>query len=186
MLGNIDSEWVVLILEDMFLSSPVDNHMLSEIVDSAISENVGYLKLANATPLYFSKNKSELIGAIPKGVKYRVGVGFALWNKDVLKRLLIPGESAWEIERNGSLRSSFFSEPFFALSSTLRSKPPLNYKNSVVKGKWNRGVIKFMRREGLQDFISNRKIQSIGSYLYIKAYLFRLELYLFFKKHWYQ
>jgi hypothetical protein len=186
MLENIESEWVLLSLEDLFLSSPVNSAFMSEIIDLAIAKEVGYLKLSDVTPFHFSKNKSELIGELPRGVKYRSGIGLALWNKDVLKRLLIPGESAWEIERNGSLRSNSFIEPFCALSSRLRSNVPLKYKNTVIKGKWSLDAINFLRREGFEDCIPNRTVQSIWSYLYVKAYLFRLELYLLVRKYWYQ
>lgn len=185
MLKRIESPWIILWIEDLFISKPIDSEYISKLINTAQEKNVGYLKLATSTPWVFAKNKEELMGPIPKGVKYRSGIGLALWNKETLLNLLIPGESAWQIERNGSDRSNFFVEPFYALTPNVRSNPPITVINSVIKGRWSLNVLKYLKREGFEDHISNRKTQPLWSYLYGRAYLFRLELYRVMKKYWY-
>jgi hypothetical protein len=186
MLDRIESPWLILWIEDLLLSSTIDTSRLLELVSIAQKKKVGYLKLAANTPWAFTNDKNQLIGPIPKGAKYRSGIGLALWNKETLIRLLSPGESAWQIERNGSHRSNSLIEPFYALSTNLRSNPPIKFINSVVKGKWNIDVLSFLKKEGLGDCISNRSILSLWSYTYIKLYLLRLDLYRILGKHWYE
>lgn len=185
MLHRVESPWVILWIEDLLISRRIDTEYISKLVNNAQENNVGYLKLATSTPWVFTKNKEQLMGAIPKGVKYRSGIGLALWNKETLLNLLVPGESAWEIERNGSHRSNSFVEPFYALTPNVRSNPPITVINSVIKGKWNPDVLTFLKKEGLDDHIPNRKNQPLWSYLYGKAYLFRLDLYRIMRKYWY-
>lgn len=186
MLENVKTPWLILWIEDFLLSSKIDTDRILNLVNQAQKNQVGYLKLAANTPWAYTNDKKQEIGPIPKGVKYRSGIGLALWKKETLKRLLTPGESAWQIERFGSHRSNSFIEPFYALSTNTISNPPIKYKNSVIKGSWNLGVLPFLKREGLENCIPNRPKQSLWSFLYIELYLFRLDLYRIMRKYWYE
>jgi hypothetical protein len=186
MLERIETPWLILWIEDLLLSTPINTARLSNLIDLAQNHQAGYLKLSANTPWAFTKDKTQEIGPIPKGIKYRATIGLSLWKKDVLVRLLRPGESAWQVERNGGLRSNSFVEPFCCLSTNVRSNPPLSSVNSVIKGRWNRDALPFLRKEGLGDCIPNRPIQSFWSYLYAKMYLLRLDLYRSMGKYWYE
>jgi len=186
MLKRVESSWIILWIEDLFISKKIDTNYISKLVNIAQENKVGYLKLDIGTPWAFTKNKNELVGPLPKGIKYRSGIGLALWNKKTLQKLLIPGESAWEIERNGSKRSNSLAEPFYSLTPTVRLNPPITVINSVIKGKWSPDVLEFLKNEGFGYCIPNRKHQSLWSYLYGKAYLFRLDIYRIFRKYWYE
>lgn len=186
MLNRIESPWLILWIEDLLISKTIDTEYISKLVNIAQENKVGYLKLAANTPWAFTNSRKQLMGPIPKGVKYRSGIGLALWNKETLIKLLSPGESAWQIERNGSHRSNYFVEPFYALSPNVRSKPPITVINSVIKGRWNPDVLTFLKNEGLGDYIPNRQNQPLWSYIYAKAYLFRLDLYRIIGKYWYE
>ena len=186
MLDQIDSPFIILWIEDLLISKTINTGYIKKLIKIAIDNKVGYLKLAISTPWAFTKNKHQMIGSIPKGVKYRSGIGLALWNKETLKKLLIPGESAWQIERNGSHRSNSFVEPFYALTPHVKSNPPISVINSVIKGRWNLDVLKFLKNEGLGESITNRQKQPLWSYIYGKAYLFRLNLYRIFQCYWYE
>lgn len=186
MLDRIESSWLILWIEDLLLSLPINTARLSNLIDLAQNHQVGYLKLSANTPWAFTNDKKQEMGPTPKGIKYRATIGLSLWDKDVLIRLLSPGESAWQIERDGSLRSNSFVEPFYCLSTNVRSNPPLSYVNALIKGRWNRDALPFLRKEGLGDCIPNRPIQSFWSYFYAKMYLFRLDLYRRLHKYWYE
>ena len=185
MLERINAPWVILWIEDLFISKKIKSSYVSELVNMAIEKEAGYLKLDIGTPWAFAKDKNRLIAPLPKGIRYRSGIGLALWNKNTLTNLLKPGESAWEIERNGSKRSNAMNEPFYSLTPKARLNPPIKVINSVIKGKWNPEVLKFMKSEGFSDNIPNRKHQSILSYLYSKAYLLRLDIFRVLRRYWY-
>ena len=185
MLDRIETPWLILWIEDLLLSSPINTSRLSNLIADAQNHQAGYLKLSANTPWAFTKNKAQEMGPVPKGIKYRATIGLSLWKKDVLVRLLRPGESAWEIERNGSLRSNTFNEPFYCLSPNVKSNPPILFVNAVIKGLWNREALSFLEKEGLGDCIPNRQIQSFWSCLYAKMYLLRLDFYRRMGKYWY-
>lgn len=183
-LNEIPTDWVIIWIEDLFLTNKVNNNYLNSILDNAIKNDVGYLKLAANTPWVYSYDNDLQIGPIPIGVKYRSGIGLALWKKKALLDLLVPGENAWEIERYGSRRSNESAHSFYAFTSNMRNNIPIKFLNSVIKGRWNLEVISFLKKEGFSNLISKRKKQSIWSYIYIKLYLFRLELFRILRIYW--
>jgi hypothetical protein len=181
-IKQVEEEWIILWYEDGFLTKKVDNQLVEYIIDIAISRKINYLKLTVDYPLYYGK-KEEDIGLIPKGVKYRSAMGMALYHKSTLKNILSPGLSAWELDVSDFDDSKI---DFYALNSYYRFQRPFTVLNSVIKGKWYLGTPKFLKNEGLGNFISNRSIQSFNEYLYIKFYLLRIELYFIFNKYWYK
>lgn len=182
-LKQVESQWLILWVEDAFITSKINTSRIKKLIGDAQKDNAVYLKLITSTPWAFVKDKKQEIGPIPKGVKYRSGIGLGLWNKETLLKILKPGESAWQIDRSN--RSNSFSEPFYALTPNVRSNPPVQVLNSVIKGRWNRDALSFLAKEGLEEYIPNRQVQSFWSYLYMKLYLFRLDLYRRMGKYWY-
>lgn len=182
-LKNIEQEWVIIWYEDAFITKKVDTARIKAIINLGISQDVGYLKLTTDYPLYYAKSKDEVMGPIPKGVKYRSAMGMALYNVKTLKKLLVPGESAWQLDK--STRANDLDDKFYALASGLRHDQPFTIINSVIKGKWLREAPAFLKREGLEDLIPNRAVQALKPYLYIQLFLLRTELFIRFKKYWY-
>lgn len=186
MLDRIETPWLILWIEDLLLTSPINTARLLNLIAIAQSHHVGYLKLAAVTPWAFTDDKTQEMGPVPKGIKYRATIGLALWNKNVLIRLLRSGESAWEFERNASTRSNSFVESFYCLSANVSSNPPIQYVNAVRKGRWILGTLSFLTKEGFGDCILNRPKQSFWSYLYERMYVLRLDLYRRMGKYWYE
>ena len=145
MLGRIEQEWVILWLEDRFLSAPVDTARILGLIRTAQRNRAGYLKLIANYPLALVGDPSLQIGEIPKGVRYRVSITVALWEKKVLLKILRPGETAWDIERMGSIRSNGLDEKFYCLSSIMKNDPPITDVHGIVKGKWVREAYEFLR-----------------------------------------
>lgn len=181
-INHVEEEWIIIWYEDGFLKKKVDNQLVEYLIDKAISKNIDYLKLTVDYPLYYGK-KDEDLGLIPKGVKYRSAMGMALYKKSALKKILNPGLSAWQLD------TSDFDDleiEFYALNSNYRFQRPFTVLNSVIKGKWYLGTPKFLKKEGLVKFISNRSVQPLFEYLYIQLYLLRIELYFTINKYWYR
>ncbi len=182
-LKKIEQNWVIIWYEDAFITKPVNTSRIKNIILEGIQHDVGYLKLTTDYPLYYSKSSCEIMGPIPKGVKYRAAMGMALYNVNTLKKLLIPGESAWKLDK--STRANHFGDKFYALSSEQRHDQPFTVLNSVIKGKWFRETPAFLKQEGLSELIKNRDVQSLKSYLYIQLFILRIELFFRLKKYWY-
>ena len=186
MLKHINATWVLLWIEDFVLAAPVDYARLSKMITSVQSQGAVYLKPIASFPYAYLKNTNEEIGILPKGIRYRVNIGITLFKKETLVSLLKPGESAWEIEYNGASRSENIQEDFYCLSANMKSNPPISYINLVGKGMLLRDSIKFLKKEHLEDFIPNRKVQPLRSDIYYKLYLFRLDVYRLLRLYWYK
>ncbi len=186
MLEKIDSPWIILWIEDFLLSSPVDTVRMTKLISDAQEQDAGYVKLIASFPYAYTNNKNDEIAILPKGIRYRVNIGITLFKKDVLISLLRCGESAWDIEYKGAARSNNLNEKFFSLNSNLKSNPPISYVNAVTKGRWIRNSVSFLKREGLENCLSSRKVQPWWSYIYYRLYLIRLEIFTFFKFYWYE
>lgn len=182
-LDSIETKWLILWFEDALITKTIDTKRVSKLIDLAQKEDVGYLKLTVDTPLIFTKNRHQEIGPIPKGVKYRSAIGLALYKKETIIKLLKPRASAWELDR--SQTSNSLDDPFYALTTNCISNHPIPVINGVIKGKWSFNTPKFLKKEGLDEFIPNRSIESFWSFLYVKIYLFRLFIYRLLGKYWY-
>jgi hypothetical protein len=77
-------------------------------------------------------------------------VGF--WDKEYLKRLLLPGESPWNFEILGSYRTSY-DDGFFMMRESLCS-----FTNMVEKGRWYPGSVRWAASEGLDIGLASRPV----------------------------
>lgn len=187
MLERLNHEWVILWLEDRLLSGTVDTSRLVETVRLAQAQEVGYLKLLSEYPVAYAVEDSALFGELPKGIRYRVSITVGLWRKRVLLELLRSGETAWQLERKGSLRSNQMDAKFFGMSATTIARPLIQDTHAVVKGKWLRPAVAFLRKEGFEDLIARRKLLGRRSQLYGWAYEQRLQwLFIKLRRHWWQ
>jgi hypothetical protein len=182
-IDQIDSEWIILWLEDCIPAREINVELFNKVISEALSSyNLGYLKLSNDLPLSYSGNR--LFGNLPKGVRYRSAIGMSLYRKDVLKKLLIPGENAWELDK--SSLSDSLSEEFHALSSSFFANPLMPYVNTVIKGKWSRAALNFLRKEGFDEVINLRAKESLSGYLYIKLFYYWSLFLVTFRIYWYK
>ena len=181
-IDKINEEWILLWLEDLFLSSDVDQKMLDKIILEFQLFNSGYLKLAPDMPLSYEAKKDSLIGYLPKGIKYRSAIGGTFYHKSTLKKLLIPGASAWDLDKSNL--SNTIDDPFYALTPRSFKRLPINYVNTLIKGKWSLPSVRFFKRENLDINLNERGLESKLSWLYAKLFNFRLTIFRFLKIYW--
>lgn len=127
-LEQIPQKKIFVILEDLFLSSPVDEQRLSTLINFMFEKNANHIRYWRK-PAPDLPTDNPLIGECIKGAPYRSTVcGF--WDRDYLLKLLIEGESPWNFEILGSYRTSY-SNGFYATNSPL-----CDFKNMIEKGRW--------------------------------------------------
>jgi hypothetical protein len=182
-VNAVPTPWLILWVEDAVFTKRIDTDRLLSILSEAVAARAGYLKLTSDAPLSFDDAHGERMGEIPRGVRYRSAIGTALYRKDTLLKLLVPGLSAWELDKSG--RSNDIAEPFMALTVSEARRPLLPAINAVIKGEWYRPVVGFFRREGYAAVLPGRPLQPWWRYLYIHAYLLRIALYRTLRRHWY-
>nr|WP_294810988.1 hypothetical protein [uncultured Sphingomonas sp.] len=182
-LSQISEPWVILWLEDVFISEPVDTRRLQAMIEEAQSVPVGYLKLSPDLPLSYDNSSGQGIGPLPKGVRYRSAIGLSLYNVETLRKLLTPDASAWDLDK--STISNELEEPFYALTGKAARRPPIVWVNGVIKGQWNWPAITLLKKEGFSQLLEGRSRLGIAGFLYIQAFLLHNFTFRVLKKHWY-
>jgi len=130
-LLQLDSEFVLFMLEDFFLRRRIHN---KSVVDAL--EFLGKLKgdMLRLVPYPRPDDRVDgfpLLGHISAGAPYRVSTQGAFWRREALINLLRDGESIWEFELNGSRRSDVLNGFYSVWKSVL------TYDHHVIeRGKW--------------------------------------------------
>ena len=181
-MEEIDEEWILLWLEDLFFAEDVNQSLLDKIISEFQSFDCGYLKIAPDMPLSYESINNSAIGNLPKGIKYRSAIGATLYHKSTLKKLLIPGASAWELDKSNL--SDTIDDPFYALTSKSYNFLPIKYVNTLIKGKWSIPSIKFLKKEGFGEILHKRGVESFFSWLYAILFNLRLSILRMLKIHW--
>ena len=137
---------VLLIMEDCPINNNIDQKEFENIYQDFCFLKMGYLNLKSCPkPPSKIKNKGYIFTKIPKGAIYRTAIMPNLWNIKILKSLLKKGESAWEFEVNGSVRSDKFDN-FFTIN-----KPFITFLHTMIKGKLNLRVKKYLKQRDIED-----------------------------------
>jgi hypothetical protein len=155
MLDRIGSDRVVLLLEDFFLEERVDSAAVDRLLEVARAREVGCLRLSPHPPP-FSVARNPVpefpdINRIPAGNPYRVSAQAAVWDTVTLRRLLIPGFSAWDFELVGTEMSQDLEEEFWesGVSTVI-------YDHGVEKGKWKQRGLDVLRRADIEVDLESR------------------------------
>lgn len=120
--------YVMIAFDDLLISKKVDTEYVSSAINTFITEGGECLRFNPIrTSRCFKYNK--FYGKMHVKVPYRVTLGFAVWNIDVLKNITVDDESAWQFEKNATERS-FEYKAFFCTW-----KHPFSFINLVNKRK---------------------------------------------------
>jgi hypothetical protein len=116
-LDNVAQDRFVLMLEDYWLCRPVDVRGVKYLYDYASQfENTLKIDLA-FDRLYINAGSDFLYGLndyghvghldllkSPHGTPYQFSLWVGIWRRDVMRRFVVPGETAQELEMRGSAR----------------------------------------------------------------------------------
>jgi hypothetical protein len=162
-------DYVLLMMEDMFLNRKVSNTQILSVLDDFFNVNGNFITLINE-PNY-DKKFSENFGIISPGAMYRSTATAALWRKKVLVDILRENETAWDFEKKGSIRTDQY-DGFYAVVNNCFS-----FFHGVVKGQWTMHAVKEFNKIGLDIDFSTRKVFSSRTsffrvlYIYIRKFV---------------
>jgi len=105
-LNQIDEEYVFIWLDDFFLTDYLDVQLFQHCLDFLVLNKANHMHISPGVPSD-GLCDDPFISFFKKGAPYRVSVS-GFWNKEHLKKILLPGESPWLFEIFGSYRSSYF------------------------------------------------------------------------------
>lgn len=155
MLAQLDSPYVILFLEDFFFVKPVDTKAILRLVKVAQDHSPACLRLSPLPPPTPLPERLvpgfDDIGIVEKDTPYLIATQPAIWRKEFLLRLLVPGFSAWEFEHLGSTMCEFMDEQVWG-----PLVPYLVYEQGVEKGRWKPSALSICRNAGASVDFSAR------------------------------
>ena len=161
-LEKIDSSVVLFMIEDFWLTEPVDTAVMLEFADLVKRGEADYIVLAYGNQDYNSGifALDERLFHRSKEDFYRLTLQAAFWRKDVLLDLL--GDdiaTPWAFEQAGRDRSQnlvcLATQEYRFLKYVERSIPEFE-SGAVLRGKWMPSAKLYAEREGLAiDFSVN-------------------------------
>lgn len=166
-LELIPEDYIFLIVEDFYISEPVDLNLVINSINYAVENNVQHIKFSPEGADIKSNN--GLFLTYEKKMPYWISL-CGIWNKAYLKKILLDGESAWLFEVNVNYRVQFSAEKLLAFK-----KPLFKYKNMVQKGFWIRDNLNWALNSGIPINPNARPIHNKFNY-FIKTYLFKIIL----------
>jgi hypothetical protein len=176
-LKQIPHQWVIVWLEDLLLKARVNTKDLNHLIKWAQEQKAVHVRLWTGPGSLISLAAARHpvadlpgVGLVPKKARYRAGLTVGLWRKDTLLGLLRDGESAWDFEIAGSLRSDSISGPIYSVIPCGDDNSMLKVVNSVRKGLWSIDGVCFLQKEGLADVTKTRRVEWRWKYEYIMRF----------------
>jgi len=147
-LENVKTKYVIIILDDYILNKQVDEKKLDEVLKFMRKTNGAYIQVGpegvNDGP---AASGIEGVTVRSRFGAYRTSLQACIWETEVLKWLLKPGETIWEFEKTGSIRSEgVMKKPFY-----LMVKDPIfEYLNAVDSRKYRKKVVEYINEQGIK------------------------------------
>ena len=98
-------------------------------------------------------------GKIPIDADYRINAQMALWRRDKLIKYILPHESPWQFEVEGTIRSRQYKEDFYAIDNNSSLPKIFSYylRGVVHMGRWDRkGIMPLNKKYNLGIDFSQR------------------------------
>ena len=144
---NIKTDYVLLILDDFWIKSPVDTSVLDKCQEYMINDKeIGYICLAPNQPGPNLDTKYPELQYRSSEAIYRINAQAGIWRKDYLLKILRKHESAWMFEWQGTRRSRFYyKEKVYMIKSSI--KKPFDYPPGGVlfRGKYIKSHLDFYK-----------------------------------------
>jgi hypothetical protein len=155
MVEQVESDYLLVLLEDFLLLDLVDTQSIDEGLRSLHELGGGYLRLKPFPKPDRRVPDHPMLGEIEPGAPYRAALQAAIWRRDTLLSLLVDGETAWDMELIGSRRSDGLREGFY---STWQ--PVLAYSAGVTLGKWVPFAVRICQKEGVPIELAARPVMT--------------------------
>lgn len=162
-MTQITSPFVMYFQEDYWIREKVDTAKILGYLNLMEREGLDYVRLlANPRPDRPFPRDSRL-GVLSDDAGYRTSSQIAFWRSDVLRSLLVPGESVWDFELLGSKRSASYGSTFLSVWNSGDDDyfHGIDYVCTAINnGRWARMAHDYARREGLTLDFSTRPTET--------------------------
>lgn len=153
-LKKIPSEYVIFMLEDFFVMSPVDQNEIDYCVQLMDSRpNIANINFGYGQYLESTMYIDEKYAIRSRNTDYYLNAVAALWRRKTLIKLLSPYESAWQFELYGSSRAKLYPYDFVIKKDDVLVfdyHAQIEYGYGIQKGMWLQGNVALFEKEGIE------------------------------------
>jgi hypothetical protein len=164
----VDTDLVLLFLEDFFLKSPVNVECLG-IAERFIQSRgrIANLLLFDAPKPYAPSEEYPWIVKRSKFSPYLFSLQAGFWRTERLRHFLRDHESPWYFERWGTIRARRYPDEFYALDTQKMTRPIFDYSPSVKgeglsNGLWLQNTPTLFCVENIPVDLSIRGVMPVG------------------------
>ncbi len=159
-LQSIDTEYVVLLLEDFFTTAFVDGTKISELVNLMNAYHLDYCKLLNQTHIKGKPFRGiKYLSVIDRESEYGISLQPAIWRAEFLSKLVgSDNYNAWIFELN-QLKEKQHNKN--GINCIADKRNILEITHAVVQSKYLRRAIKVFKRQDYYIDVSVRSQLSI-------------------------
>lgn len=165
-LLKINTETILMLMEDFFLKSKLDNDEFLRVIKYMENHtDVGYISV-KYKPLRLSKN-NEIIeeGFISRDllpVNYRLPLIAAIWRKEFILKIIRMHESPWEFEQYAGIRSKKYAYKVLDINNNEGFYAPIydydidwEYGVGITHGQWLPKNKEFFEKYGIKVNFDN-------------------------------
>ena len=156
-LNQADSTYVLLLLEDFFLSKAVRTSEIRRQLAALDDLQGAMLRLIPNPPPNSRISGYFSFGGIHPLAPFRVSAQAAIWNRTKLLDLLDDRENPWEFESNATVRSRRQTDGFFC---TYR--PMIRYRHVIERGEWFWTAARFYKKQNIGCDFEARPVMTPG------------------------
>ena len=159
-LDQIETPYVIMLMNDYFLESSVDTENILRRLDEAKEKGALNYRLCPDPP------------RAVKNTAYSVSCKAGIWNRQFLRALAAKTKSAWEFERYGS----FMFDESDQRPLLVTEKLEFPFQDVVHKGYWEPWGVELLKREGIAYDFSVRGLPPLSVRIKekVKNFIFRL------------
>lgn len=158
-LKQVDTPFVLLLLDDFFLESPVDTERFAQCL--AWMKNDAKLACFSFVPTIWPNvedGKYPGFQRRPRRAAYTANCQAGLWRTKTLLKLLRRKENLWEFEEYATIRANHTNLEFYAAAKDAPLIMDYDWRpgGAVHRGKWTRHVPQLLQEIGVPMDLSLR------------------------------
>ena len=171
-LENIDTKYVMFLLEDLFISAEVKTEYIEEALDLMENDSIKYYKIMTFSKIKTPNYKGiKYLHRIPASLSYGISLQAAIWDKNHFLDMVGSDDyNPWVFEVDRLEEEQMAEEPE-KLLGVFDSRNILNICHMVVQGKYLPKAVSKMKSVGIEADTNTRDIMTFK-----ENFVYRLKL----------
>jgi hypothetical protein len=155
-LRQIDCIYVIVLLDDFLIDRRVDNAVISRLISLMDRLQLHAIRLNPDPPPDIPMPAILDLGFQGEGQPNRISMQATLWRRESLLQLIHPGESIWEFEIYGTLRSNRYPGGICGCWKSV-----IHYVMGLNRGRWFRRALRSLASDGIHPDTSSRAVETL-------------------------